>query len=180
MRHEIVKEDDDRVRVRVEYIVLSGSEGYRNYSMLWRYREQSFFVLAGAPSRSRFAVDVYVRCEHGYKWEVESVVCILEGNLDVPVLDSYYSQERFAEGGGSDMPDQYPTKVEEYERTDTAALDGLIRREVAVLAIGLLREDTRHKTKVLTIIRAPVCQFHTTRVSSWSFQSVLVAQSSAS
>ena len=121
-----MEENDDRVRVRVEYVLLSGPESYHNYPMLWSNREQGFFVLAGAPSRSRFAVDVYVRGEYRYSREVESVIRTHEGDFDVSVLDTYYPQERLPGWSGGDVPNQYPTKVKEYERTNTATLDGLL------------------------------------------------------
>lgn len=77
MRHEVVKEDNNCVRIRVEDVVLSGSESYHNYPMLRSNRKQSFFVFAGAPSRSGFAVNVYVRGEYRYTGEVESMIRIL-------------------------------------------------------------------------------------------------------
>ena len=175
-----MKEDDDRVRVGIKYVVLSGSESHHNYPMLRSDREQGFFVFARAPGRSRFAVNVYVRSEHRYGWEMESVVRVREKDFNIPVLNSYHTQERFSRGGGGDVSDKYPAKVEEYERTDTTALDGLPHQEVTVLAILLPKLTTHYAIETLTIIRAPVCQFHTTRVSSWSFQSVLRGQSSAS
>jgi hypothetical protein len=103
VRHEIVEEDDDRVRIRVEYIVPSGSKSDDNYPMLGSDREQGFFVLARAPSRSRLAVNVYVRSEQSYSWEVESATRILEGNFNVSVLNIYYPEERFSVGGGGDV-----------------------------------------------------------------------------
>jgi len=125
VRHEITEGDDDRIRVRVENVFLSGPDSHHNYPMLWSNREQGLFVLAGAPSRGRFAVDVYVRREYRYSREVEGVIRIHEGDFNISVLNTYYPQERFPRGGGSDVPNQYPTKVKEYERTDTATLDGL-------------------------------------------------------
>ena len=56
--------------------------------MLWSDRKQSFFVFPGAPSRSRFAVNVYVRGEYRYRWELESVVRIREEDFNISVLNS--------------------------------------------------------------------------------------------
>ena len=126
-----MEEDDNCVGIRIEYVVLGGSESYHNYPMLWSNGEQGFLVFAGAPSRSGFAVNVYVRSEHRYRREVEGVIRILEGDFNISILNTYYPQERFSGGSGGNVSDQYPAKVEEYERTDTAALDDLFRRAVS-------------------------------------------------
>lgn len=110
--------------------------------MLRSDREQGFFVFARAPSRSRLAVNVYVRGEYRYRWEMERVACVLERDFDIPVFNIYYPQEGFSGGGGGDVTDEYPTKVEEYERTDTAALDCLHHWEVTMLVIGLPKRTT--------------------------------------
>jgi len=73
-------------------------------------------------------VDIYVRGEYRYSREVESVIRTHEGDFNIPVLNTYYPQERFSGGGGGDVPDQYSTKVKECERTNAAALDGLFTR----------------------------------------------------
>lgn len=175
VRYEIVEEHYDRVRIRVEYVVPSGSEGYHNYPMLRSNREQSFFAFAWAPSRSGLAVNVDVCCEYRDRWEMESMIRILEGDFDISVLNVYHPQEGFSRGRVGNVTNQYSTKVEEYERTDTATLDCLYPKEVRDRTV-----EADDSTKKLTIIRSPVCQFHTTRLSSCSPQSVLVDQSSAS
>ena len=92
--------------------------------------EQGFLLFPRAPSRGRLAVDVYVCCKHRYKGKLESVIRILEEDFYIPVLNVYYSQEGFSRGRGSDVADQYSAKVEEYKRTDTAALDRLYTRRL--------------------------------------------------
>lgn len=71
-------------------------------------------------------MNVDVRREHRYRWEVESVVCILKGDFNISVHNVYYPQEWFPRGGTGDVANKYSTKVEEYERTDTAALYRLL------------------------------------------------------
>lgn len=103
MRHEIAEEHDDRVRIRVEYVVPSGSKSYHNYSVLGSDGEQGFFVFPRAPSWSRLAVNVYVRRKYRYRGEVKSVTRILKEDFDVSVFNVYYPQERFSRGRGSDV-----------------------------------------------------------------------------
>ena len=142
--HEIVKEDNDRVRVRVEYVVLSGSEGDHDYPVLRSYGEQGFFLFAGTPGRSRLAVYVYVRGEHRNRYwrKVESMNRVLEGDFDVTALNLHYPQEGFSAGSGGDVTNQYPAKVEEYERTNAAALDSLYHhRGIVMLTTGMPKAD---------------------------------------
>ena len=73
-------------------------------------------------------MDIYVRGEYRYCRKVESVIRPHEGDFNIPVLNTYYPKERFSGGGGGDMPDQYPAKVKECERTNTTTLDGLFPR----------------------------------------------------
>ena len=160
-------EHDNRIRVRVEYVVLGGSESYYNYSMFWSDREESFLVFPRTPDWSGLAVNVYIRCKHRYRGEVESMIRIMEEYLNVSVLNVYYPQEGFSDGNG-DVANQYPSKVEKYERPDAAALDCLRRQEVTLLVTGLPKLTTFRWTRKLTIIRSPECQFHKTRVSSCS------------
>ena len=89
---------DNCVRVRVEYVVLGGSESYYNYPMFWSDREKSFLIFPRAPSWRGLAVNVYIRCKHRYRGEVESVGCIMEEYLGVSVLNVYYPQEGFPDG----------------------------------------------------------------------------------
>lgn len=105
MRHEILEEDDDRVRVRVEYVVLSGSESNHNYPMFRSHGKQGFFLFARAPGGSGLAVDVHVRSEHGHGYwrKMESVDRVLERDLNVPVLNLHYPQEGFSTGCGGDV-----------------------------------------------------------------------------
>lgn len=117
---------DNRIRVRVEYVVLRGSESYYNYPMFWSDREESFLFFPRTPDWSGLAVNVYIRCKHRYRGEVESVIRIMEEYLNVSVLNVYYPQEGFSDGKG-DVANQYPSKVEKYERPDAAALDCLRR-----------------------------------------------------
>lgn len=176
-----MEEDDDRVRIRIEYVILSGPESDHNYPMLRSHGKQRFLLFARAPGWRRLAVNVYVRGEHRrrYWWKVESVNGFLERDLDVSILDLYYPQEGLSFGSGSDVTNQYPAKVEEYKRTNAAALDGLLHHQVVVVLTIEAPKLTIFLGK-RTIIRLPVCQFQTTRVSSCSFQSVLADQSSAS
>jgi hypothetical protein len=67
--------------------------------------EQGFLILSRAPSWSRLAVDVDIRCKYGYRGKVESVSRILEEDFDISVFDVYYPQERFSRGRGSDVAD---------------------------------------------------------------------------
>jgi hypothetical protein len=67
--------------------------------------EQGFFILPRAPSWSRLAVDVYVRCKYRYRGKVESVIRILEEDFDISVFNVYHPQERFSRGRGSDVAD---------------------------------------------------------------------------
>jgi len=100
-----MEEHDNRVRVRVEYVFPSGSESYHNYSVLRGDGEQCFLVFTRAPSWSRLAVNVYVRCEYRYRGEVESVIRILKEDFDISVFNVYYPQEGFSRGRGSDVAD---------------------------------------------------------------------------
>lgn len=50
-------------------------------------------------------MNVYVRGEYEYSWELESVVRILQGDFDISVLNGHYPQERFPKGGGGNMSD---------------------------------------------------------------------------
>ena len=129
-----MEEDDNGVRVRVEYVVLGGSESDHNYPMFGSDGKQGFLLFTGAPGRSGFAVDVYVHSEDRCRYlrKVESVNRVLERDFDISVLNLYYPQEGFSAGSGGDMTHQYPAKVEEYKRTNTAALDGLYHREAVV------------------------------------------------
>ena len=87
-----MEEDDNRVRVRVEYVVLSGPESNHNYPMLRGHGEQSFLIFARTPGRSGFTVDVYVCSELRYRYwgKVESVKRVLERDFDVSVLNLDY------------------------------------------------------------------------------------------
>ena len=142
MRYKIVEEHDNRVRVRVEYVVLGGPESYHNYPMLWSDREQGFFVFPGAPSWGRLAMDVYVCWEYRYGREVESMICIVEEHFNVPIFNVYHPQEGFSGRRGGDVANQYSTEVEEYKRTDTATFDCLYHQGIALLVIGQPKPTT--------------------------------------
>jgi len=60
-------------------------------------------------------VDVYVRSEYRYMWEVKSVDRILEEDLDISVFNIHYTQEGLSRGSGGNVAHQYPTEVEKYE-----------------------------------------------------------------
>ena len=76
-------------------------------------------------------MNIDVRCEHRNRWEVESMIRILEGHFDISAFNVYHPQEGFSGRRVGDVTNQYSTKVEEYERTDAAALDCLYHQEVS-------------------------------------------------